>query len=136
MSGIPKSQKIKLKKEIGKMLKVKIVKGLKIKFKKCTQISYLLNQLDDIHHQIEIIKQFGKPTENNFNELIEEIEYLDNLLDDSRFEKHIPTKYYGLFTTEYSDAKALQEQAEFNYYKYELGYSMNKLKWMFEVEDF
>ena len=116
------------------MLKVKIVKGLKIKFGG-TYLDYLLNQLDDIHNQIENIKKFDRITEDNYDEIMEEIEYFDNLLDDSRFEKHIPTKYYGLFTTEYSDAKALKEQDEFNYCKYELGYSMEQLKQRFWVED-
>lgn len=117
------------------MLKVKMVKGLKINFKG-TYFDYLLNQLDDIHSQIENIKKFDTITEDNYNEIIEAIDYLDNLLDDSRFEKHIPTKYYGLFIEEYNDAKALKQQAEFEYYKYEMGYSMNRLKLMFEVEDF
>jgi hypothetical protein len=116
------------------MLKIKIVKGLKIKFKG-NYFDYLLNQLDDIHSQIEKIKKFGTITEDNYDEIMEEIEYFDNLVDDSRFEKHIPTKYYGLFTTEYSDAKAFKEQDEFNYCKYELGYSMEQLKQRFWVED-
>ena len=110
-----------------KFKKVKVVKDLKIKFNYGSNLSYLLNQLDDIHHQIETIKQLGKPAENNFNDLIEQIEYLDELVDDSRFEKHIPTKYYGLFIEEYNDAKTLEKQAEFDYCKYELGYNRNQL---------
>lgn len=106
--------------------KVKIVKGLKVNFRG-TYFDYLLNQLDDIHNQIEIIKKINIVTEDNHSEIMEAIEYLDNLLDDSRFEKHIPTKYYGLFIEEYNDAKALQQQAEFDYCKYELGYNRSQL---------
>lgn len=109
-----------------KFKKVKIVKGLKIKFKN-KYLDYLLNQLDDIHRQIENINKIGEPTEDNYSEIIKAIEYLDNLLDDSKFEKHIPTKYYGLFIEKYNDAKALQQQAEFDYCKYELGYNRNQL---------
>ena len=114
--------------------KVKIVKGLKINFRG-TYFDYLLNQLDDIHNQIEIIKKINIITEDNHSEIMEAIEYLDNLLDDSRFEKYIPTKYYGLFVEEYNDAKTLEKQAEFNYCKYELGYSMEQLKQRFWIED-
>ena len=110
-----------------KFKKVKIVKGLKIKFNYGSNLSYLLNQLDDIHRQVEKINKIGEPTEENYDELIEQIEYLDELVDDSRFEKHIPTKYYGLFIEEYDDAKALEKQAEFDYCKYELGYNRNQL---------
>lgn len=106
--------------------KIKVVKGFKIKFKG-RYLDYLLNQLDDIHKQIERINKIGEPTEENYNKIIEEIEYFDELVDDSRFEKHIPTKYYGLFTEEYSDAKTLKRQAEFNYCKYELGYNRSQL---------
>lgn len=106
--------------------KIKVVKGFKIKFKG-RYLDYLLNQLDDIHKQIKLINGMGEATNENYNKIIEEIEYFDNLVDDSRFEKYIPTKYYGLFIEKYDDAKTLEKQAEFEYCKYELGYNTSQL---------
>ena len=105
----------------------KKIKSLKIKFEYGSKLSYLLNHLEDIHKQIECIEKMGKPTKENYNKIIEEISYFDELVDDSRFEKHIPTKYYGLFVKEYDDAKTLEKQTEFEYCKYELGYNRNQL---------
>lgn len=99
------------------------------------ELNKYLGHLEDIQSQVRKLKSFDKINDNNYEEFIEEFEYFESLLNDRRYHKMIPDKYFDIFESfednELSDAEHYKKENEYNYYKYEMGYNRNQLMCMF-----
>lgn len=120
-----------------KIVKIQKVNGKKFKWRGFQNMLYYLTDAIDTYRYIKSAYEFHSINRNNCDDCIETIDRFVRDTFEGKYSKYVRflPKYIEECDEEYSRAKECQEANEYDYYKYEMGYSMAKLKNMFWVED-
>lgn len=121
-----------------KVVKIQKVNGKVFKWQGFPEMWAYLTEAIDTYKYIKSEYDFHSINRDNCDDCIDTIDRFIRDNFEGRYSKYAQflPKYIDECDEEYSRAKECQEANEYDYYKYEMGYSMERLKLMFEVEDF